>query len=209
VDWGYAVEGNPGMVQWWLCLPGPRAICIKEYVFKQTLPGDVAKEIKRRRGRWKVRYTVMDTQMFTEHEGPSVAELMAREGVSGIEADKVREAGWISVHTWLRETVTVGIDAVPRLQFLKPRFHGDDLGCPVTIRTMPQMVVDPKNPNDIQTKGVEDEGADDTRYFVMSRPSASHERQSNPDTQWILDHIARKRRGLHRLGRESTRQRAA
>ena len=208
VDWGYAEEGNPGMVQWWACLPGPRMICFKEWVFKLTLPADVAKEITKRSLGMKVRYTVMDTQMFAEHEGPSVGELMAREGISGIEADKEREAGWLNVHTWLRETVYVGTTEVPRLQFLKPRYPGDELGCPVTIRSLPQMVVNPKNPSDMVTVGVEDEGADDTRYAVMSRPGASVENEAPRESQWIRDHITKKTRQRSRMGAENTRRSA-
>lgn len=206
VDWGYAEEGNPGMVQWWACLPGPRAICFMEWVFKKTLPADVAKGMKERRRGLKVRYTVMDTQMWAEHEGPSVAELMAREGVSGIEADKQRETGWVNVHTWLRETTTIGTRTVPKLQFLKPAYPGDEFGCPVTIRTMPQMVIDPKNPNDMVTVGVEDEGADNCRYFVMSRPSASAEPGPDPKLKWILNEIAKKKHRRSRIGTEATRR---
>jgi hypothetical protein len=208
VDWGYAEEGNPGMVQWWACLPGPRAICFMEWVFKQTLPADVSRGILARRGAFsgKLRYTVMDTQMWAEHEGPSVAELMAREGVSGIEADKSREAGWVNTHAWLRETAEIGTRLAPRLQFLKPAGPGDIYGCPVTIRTLPSMVVDQKNPADMETRGVEDEGADCTRYFVMSRPTASKEPGPDPKLGWIFREIARRKsRGL-RLGTEATRR---
>jgi hypothetical protein len=200
------------MVQWWLCLPNNRAICAREWVFKQTLPADVARGIKERRAAFagKVRYTVMDTQMWAEHEGPSVAELMSRAGVSGIEADKQREAGWVNVHTWLRETVEVAPGVVlPRLQYLKPRFIGDTLGCPVTIRTMPQMVVNPKNPADMVTTGVEDEGADDTRYFVMSRPSPSSIPQPDPRFRWIFEEIRKRKHAGHRsIGSEATRRNA-
>lgn len=191
VDWGYAVEGNPGMCQWWVCMPNGSAICFQEYVFTQTLPEDVAHEIQMRSVGMKVRYTVGDPQMFTEHEGPSIAELFAVAGLSMIEADNNREGGWINVHKWLQETVHDGLRERPKIMFVKAE-------CPVSIRTIPAMTVDPKNPNDMITKGVEDEASDDMRYFVMSRPGASKIPKPNPNVQWIFDAIAKRKRQQRR-----------
>lgn len=201
VDWGYAEEGNPGMAKWYACLGDGSAICFQEYVFKQTLPENVAKEIKRRNGNLRIRYYVGDPQMFTEHEGPSVAELMAREGVSLLEGDNKREPGWVNLHTWYQTLVTLPNGRqVPKLRHLKS-------GCPVTIRTVPAMTVDPKKPADMITTGVEDEGADTDRYFVMSRPGASAQPQPAPEVKWIYDWILKQKMRKNRLGSEATHRR--
>lgn len=199
VDWGYAATGNPGMCVWYACLTDGSAIGFQEYVFKETLPADAANEIKRRSQGLRVRYTVGDTAMWQEHEGPSIAECFAAAGVSMVEADKAREAGWVQLHVWLRETVNDGLIERPRLSFLRS-------GCPVTIRTMPQMVVDPTKPGDLVTRNVEDEGADCNRYFVMSRPGRSQQKKADPAIAWIFKDIAKRKRVGSRLGSEATRR---
>ena len=166
LDWGYSAAGNPGFCLWIAMLPDDSAIVFQEYVFKETLPKDAAEEILRRSLGMRVRYTVGDTAMWQEHEGPSIAEHLAAAGLGMFEADKSREAGWISVHNWLREVRDTGVEKYPRMRFLKD-------GCPALIRAMPDMVVNPINPADMLTTGVEDDGPDCVRYFSMSRPGAS------------------------------------
>ncbi len=200
VDWGFAVDGNPGMCLWVACLSDGSAIVFDEYVFSQTLPEQVCDEIKRRSAGMRVRYTVGDPQMWTEHEGPSIAEWFARNGVGMVEADHNRVPGWLAVHTWMRETVHDGTSERPRLSYLR---HG----CPLAIRTIPVMTVDPKKPEDIITTGVEDEAADCSRYFVMSRPgtSGSERKAPNPNTAWLFADIARRKNKGWRVGSEATR----
>jgi hypothetical protein len=199
IDWGYASAGNPGMCQWYACLTDGSAIGFMEYVFKETLPRDVARMLTEMSAGLRVRYTVGDTAMWQEHEGPSIAEHFSEAGVGMVEADKARIPGWVQLHIWLRETVNDGLVERPRLAYLR---HG----CPTTIRTLPQMVVDPANPADIVTRGVEDEGADCGRYFVMSRPGRSHEKTTDPALAWMFKEIAKRKRIGTRLGSEATRR---
>lgn len=200
VDWGFSSEGNPGVCLWFACLPDGSAIGFQEYVFKQTLPEDAAREILRRSAGLKVRMTVGDTSMWQEHRGPSIAETFAKHGLSMIEADKEREAGWMEMHSWLRKTVDDGSGPRPRISFL-------ETGCPLAIRSVPSMVVDPKHPQDIVTVGVEDDAPDCIRYFVMSRPGRSREAAPvvTPQLQEIRKIITQKKRRAFRLGRESMR----
>ena len=68
------------------------------------------------------------------------------------------------------------------------------------------MIVDPVKPMDIVTRGVEDEGADCARYFVMSRPGRSNEKKADPAIAWIFKDIAKRKRVGSRLGSEATRR---
>jgi len=163
IDWGYSRAGNPGYCGWFAVLPDHSAILFQEYVFSETLPADAAREILRRSAGMKVSYTVADSAMMAEHSGPSIAEHFARAGISLIEADKEREAGWITMHNWLQEILDDGVNRYPRLRLLRD-------GAPHAIRTLPEMVVSPTNPADMVTKNVADDAADVIRYFVMSRP---------------------------------------
>jgi phage terminase large subunit len=211
LDWGYAEMGNPGVCLWFACLPDGSAICFKEFYFRQLLPSQVAEEIIARSQNLKVRYTVGDTAMWEEHDGPSIAESIENAGVPMQEADRKRINGWVEVHNWLRTELPDNSkfdgSMKPRLRFLDGPADGD-FGCPTVIRTLPQQVVDPKHPDDIISVGVEDDGADDVRYFVMSRPAASREPRANAETDWIRTEIARRKRGAGRLGTEATRRAA-
>ena len=193
IDWGYSRTGNPGVCLWIAVLTDNTAIVFQEFVFKELLPSEAALEIKKRSEGLRVRYTIADTAMWQEHEGPSIAEMFERQGLSMIEADKQRIAGWVSLHTWLRETVNDGSGERPRLRFLRS-------GVPHTIRTLPQMVVDPKNPQDVLTTGVEDDPADCLRYFAQDRGGPSREKAAtNPELAWMFAEIGRRRRKAERL----------
>lgn len=202
IDWGYR---DPGVCGWYALLPDGRAIKFQEYVFREMLAKDVAKEIKLRSRGMRVRYTVADPAMWTKDgsAGESIAETFQRNGVPLQEADNDRVNGWHRVHSWLKETTNH--PPVPLLQIYAE-------GCPYTVRTLPACVIDPNRPEDVKTKNTEDHAADETRYFVMSRPAPS--RQSNKKNYsplmagWgnnrFLEH-GRTRKS--KLGDESTRRR--
>jgi hypothetical protein len=153
----------------------------------------VAEQIKKRSEGMRVRYTIGDTSMWAEHEGPSIAERIEACGIGLIEADKQRIAGWVAVHDWLKSTVDDGTGLRPRMRFYRA-------GCPTAIRTIPEMVVDPKDPQDMVTVGVEDDSADCLRYFCQDRGGASREpKRSNPEVQWIWNEINRRNRQDSRM----------
>lgn len=191
IDWGYSRSGNPGVCLWFAVLTDGSAICFQEWVFRETLPADAAAEIKKRSEGLRVRYTIGDTAMWQEHEGPSIAEHFENAKLGMIEADKQRIPGWVNMHTWLRETVHDGVAERPRLQFLRT-------GCPHTIRSIPQMVVDPKDPEDMLTTGVDDDPSDCIRYFCQDRGGPSREKKVKPELDWIYRQIRRKQaRRMH------------
>ena len=190
IDWGYSSTGNPGVCLWIAVLTDGSAIVFKEFVFKEMLPSEVAEEIKRQSVGMKARYTIGDTAMWAEHEGPSIAERFEMCGLGMIEADKQRVAGWVALHVMLRDTITEIRNDVP-VTFPKLRFLRS--GCPHTIRTLPQMVVDPKNPQDVLTTGVEDDAADCLRYFAQDRGGPSKEPKRNPETNWIRREIRQRK----------------
>ena len=167
VDWGYSKNGWCG---WFACLPDGRVYLAWEYVFRQTIAAEVAKEIKRRTGELlrggRVRYTVGDTAMWTPdgQTGESIAETFARNGVPMVQADKERINGWQRLRAWLRDAP----DGKPWMMV-----HPD---CAYAIRTIPSLVMDAHKPEDVDTDG-DDHAADAIRYFVMSRPSPTVDRR--------------------------------
>jgi hypothetical protein len=71
-------------------------------------------------------------------------------------ADNKRQPGWEAIRQRL-----VGIDGVPMLYFSDQ--------CEDTIRTLPTLQHEEKNPEDLDTDA-EDHAADELRYACMSRP---------------------------------------
>jgi phage terminase large subunit len=194
VDWGYSRAGNPGVCLWIACLTDGSAIVFDELVFRELLPSEAAELIERRSTALHVRYTIGDPAMWQEHEGPSIAEHFENCGIGMIEADKQRVAGWVTLHTWLRDTRSEfrnGTDVTyPRLRVLRS-------GCPHLIRTFPTMVIDPRDPQDVQTVGVEDDAADCLRYFAQDRGGPSRVPRPTSEGSWMMRELRRRERKNH------------
>lgn len=114
----------------------------------------VAQGITRRDVGYKITYGVADPSIFANNGGPSIAEMMIIEKAAFIRGDNARQPGWEQMRK--------------RLAAEKPLllFHES---CENTIRTLPYLQHDEKNPEDLDTDA-EDHAADETRYAVMSRP---------------------------------------
>lgn len=115
---------------------------------------EVAEEILNIEKNERIRYAVADPSIFVRNGGPSIAENMPM--CRWRRADNKRQPGW----EMLRQRL-VGEDGVPMLYFSDQ--------CEDTIRTLPVLQHDEKDPEDLDTDS-EDHAADETRYAVMSRP---------------------------------------
>jgi len=161
MDWGF---NAPGCVLWFACLPDGQLHVRWEYKFKGRSAEVVASEIKKitlALGIKKLRYVAADPAMWAKTgagKGESIAETLVRKGLPMRKSDNDRFNGWNRVHEWLRlderETpwLTVGPD------------------CTYLVRTLPAMVSDDHDPEDIDTTK-DDHAVDALRYGLMSRPS--------------------------------------
>lgn len=105
----------------------------------------------------KISYGVIDPSTYIESGGPSIAEMLARNGAKFRPADNSRIAGWDQ---------------------LRDRLKGDDLPmvyifdtCVNLIRTLPLLQISPTDAEDADSDG-EDHAPDTLRYGCMSRPYA-------------------------------------
>ena len=100
---------------------------------------------------------VADPAIWDASHGESIAETAARYGIYFSRGDNRRIPGWMQVHY--------------RLQFDRNGFPGLYVfnTCKAFIRTMPQLLFSPTEPEDLDTR-LEDHCADEVRYFCMSRP---------------------------------------
>lgn len=194
LDWGYI---QPGCAGWYVQLSDAHWHKVQDWKFKLMTPAEVAKGMLERRaeiaqryalGRTiPVSYTVFDTAMDNQQGGETQAETFRRPPYSFRmrPASKIRardaESGWARVHSWLR----LAPDGVPWLTV-------DPDWCPYTCRTIPSLTADAHNPEDVDTTQ-DDHAADETRYFVMSRPPLTIERPREAAVESAATHGAWRR----------------
>lgn len=172
VDWGY--DPHYGMCLWVACLPNGRLYAFMEWKFngatarQKLVAAQVAEKIKKltvdeafplAKAR-RITRTLADPSMWgtSGHTGETYAETFSRNGVGLVQADNDRAMGWGRLRHWLRDAP----DGHPWLMF-HPR-------CITTIRTLPGLVRDKNDPDDVDTSG-EDHPGDACRYGVMGRPT--------------------------------------
>lgn len=201
MDWGY--DPDPGVAVWYAHLPSGRFIAVQEYVFRKSLPREVAEEIVHRSRGMKIRQRIAGHDIWIKERetGQPMAETFARSGVSFSQATFDRENGWIALHSLLKGTVDDGQGAVPMLQV----YVGESgEGCPTLARTIPMLQNDPKKPGDCLQR--DDHAPDTARWFAIGRPTAPRERKR---TAWdrLSPEAKRRLRGPGRryLGSESVR----
>jgi phage terminase large subunit len=167
MDWGYV---KPGWVGWFVHRPEGHAYLEQEYVPVRVNSFDQGYEVGRRckeRGLKKLLFLVYDHQMQTPQTetGEPIIETFQRglrkAGVSIAvrKADKDRKNGWARLRGWYKADPT---GREPWMQ-VSPE-------CRYTCRTIPSLVSDESDPEDVDTDG-EDHAGDALRYWAMSRPS--------------------------------------
>lgn len=160
LDWGYSA---PGVCLWWACLPDGRYHVRHEYKFKGESAEAVAtmiKAINKDLG-VKLRYLACDPAMWQKTgagRGESIAETLIRRGLPARKSDNDRFNGWLRIHELLR------LDANDRPWLTMAP------ACKYLSRTLPAMVQDAHDPEDIDT-AKDDHACDALRYGAMSRPS--------------------------------------
>ncbi len=171
-DWGYA---RPYSIGWWAVTHEGRVIRYREMygaerdeitgkpkndVGVKLAASNLAKEA------WKISVAegcntmVADPSIWTnikKHESDkSIAEIFAAAGWNMVKGKNDRVSGLARMHDYMKG---IASDGRPLLLVFDT--------CHAFIRTIPVLVVDEKNPEDLDTKG-EDHVYDETRYFLMS-----------------------------------------
>lgn len=100
---------------------------------------------------------VADPAIWDAETGESIADCAARHGVYFTRGDHARIPGWMQLHYRL----AFDEEGYPQMYVFK--------NCRAFIRTLPLLQYDEQRPEDLDSSG-EDHVADETRYFLMSRP---------------------------------------
>jgi hypothetical protein len=133
---------------------------------------EVAKQCLARAKR-KLAYTVADPSMWKVDGGPSHAEVMGRHGLILRPGDHNRHAGYLEMRGRI-----AGNEDGPMFYVTKNCHDG-------FWRTVPDLVMDEADPEDVDTDQ-EDHAYDDARYACMSRPWAKPIEQKEPKVErWL------------------------
>ncbi len=190
-DWGSAA---PFSVGWWAVagndhrlvdrtIPRGALVRYREWygasapnVGLKLTAEQVAQGIKKREDGDEIAYGVLDPAAFAVDGGPSIAQMMAREGVSFRPADnkRVSQKGALSGWDQMRSRLVGDADGRPMLYVFET--------CRDFIRTVPALQHDPDRAEDVDTDG-EDHVADEARYACMSRPYIPRVREADRPTE--------------------------
>src|SRR5206468_2627637 len=127
----------------------------------------------------KIRFSVADDAIFSQGQdsSPSIAEQFTRHGVHWQKVGKgprSRISGKLEMHhrlKWESDEKGQWTGELPMLVFFN--------NCKHTIRTLPGMVLDEHDPEDVDTT-LEDHAYDETRYACMSRPMKPKTKKEEP-----------------------------
>ena len=172
-DWGYH---RPFSVGWWAVdYEGTVYRILEMYGCTETpneggkwVPPRVVQEIARaeREHPWlkgrEIR-GIADPAIWNAETGVSIAETAGRCGVWFDKGDHQRIPGWMQMHYRL----AFDENGFPRMYVFNT--------CKAFIRTVPTLQYDKSLPEDLDSEG-EDHVADETRYFLMSRPIKPRQR---------------------------------
>lgn len=145
IDWGY--DPDPATCLWIAVLPSKRHIIFKERRWRRTLAADVALAIKHESEGMRIVETKCDPTMLIEDgKGEfSIGDIFERNGIPLTPSQNKRDVYGYAIHNALNTEIQLGNgETVPMLQILADTGY---LGCPNLIRTIPQAVVDSKDPN--------------------------------------------------------------
>ncbi len=181
-DWGFS---SPWCRIWFAISPEGRVIAYREQYERNKLPEWMAKRAKFYSEGETIKYRLGDPAMWDDEygrshglSGPSIAEQLATHGWVLQQAANQRIPGWQQVRAFLSyEKDKEGKITRP------PMFQVMEGTCPNLIRTMPLMIFDKTNNEDLDTDA-EDHAPDVLRYALMSRPKPTITPIEEMENEW-------------------------
>lgn len=175
IDWGY---NDPCAIYWHAVDQDSRIYTYRELYINQTLASEVAKKIVKLSEGEKIDYTVASPDMWAKRgndciHGESIAETFFKNGVPLTKADNSRINGWQRMHEYLSDAP----DGEPYWQIFST--------CLNLIRTLPALIHDEKNPEDVSDK-CEDHAPESSRYGLMSRPRPNKQEKKKKEIPWVF-----------------------
>jgi phage terminase large subunit len=168
-DWGFR---SHACTLWHAVSPEGRVYTYREaYVRGKDTPW-LAQNNVRLTGDEKLRFKVGDPSCFNNTAGgPTIGEVMAINGWAMVSAENDRKNGWSRVRDFLAwsENDAGQLTQEPKWQIFEGPGSPKGMGCPNLIRTLPALVHDQHDPEDVNSDS-EDHAPDSARYGLMTRP---------------------------------------
>ena len=172
LDYGFS---KPSSIGWYACLPDGNIVRYREFYKEGYTYEALARKILELNGAEKIEYMAADPAIWGdkshhiepkdgEVKGPSGAETMQKVMGSKIPivmADNRRIIGWGLMREQLKPYKNQHNETDAKFKVTE--------NCRNFIRTMPGLIHDEANPEDLDTAG-EDHPQDEARYVLMSRP---------------------------------------
>jgi hypothetical protein len=152
---------NPACCKWYAVDYDGNVWVYRELYVRGRNADEIASEIARLSGNEVYFYSVADPSIFArtgfvdQAGGETIAEIFWRKGIAFIPASNRRIDGWNIMHQYLAWKPYVP----PKLKYFE--------NCINSIRTIPALIHDEINPEDLDTRG-EDHAADCDRYLLIS-----------------------------------------
>ena len=166
----------------WFAVYGRRILCFKEMTWYRKLAPAIAKEIVEESKGMRVTATYCDPSIDIE-DGSDVLSIKDKMENAGLPLDCAkndREVFADAIHTMLEEKVAPG---VPRCQFL-------DGACPMTIKYIPRMKFNQRNPAAMADHKM-DHWPVAVAYFGMMQIPKTTPGKSNKPRRWMIPKKAR------------------
>lgn len=163
MDWGYA---KPACILWFAVSPEGRVFVYRELYEAGKNNQWLGEQAAMLSEGENLTYRLLDPACWDASRGTSIAEELAGFGWSCVQAEHDRVNGWSQVRSYLSWEQHSGGDYVrlPQVVIFE--------NCPNLIRTLPAMVFDKHQVEDLDSDG-EDHAVDTFRYGLMSRPPLS------------------------------------
>lgn len=156
-DWGFA---EPASMGFWLVDPDRNVYRYREvYARGLEVEDFMARVLEAGADDGEFEYTIADPACWDTSRGPSIAERAAEAGVQLTPADPSRRVTRIQGWSLMRKYIDPST---------KPMLYVA-LECRDWWRTVPALIHDKARVEDVDSDG-EDHAADETRYFLTSRP---------------------------------------
>lgn len=151
---------------YWIAVDGfDNAYVYREVYQSGLIISEAAKTILNAQGSDVPEIYIAPPDMWNRRQdtGKSVAELFYEQGICLYKASNDRVQGWYSLKEWLHPRLDEFGEKVPRLRIFE--------NCTEVIRTLPALVFDRTNPNDVGDSVHEyTHAADALRYWAAARP---------------------------------------
>lgn len=162
IDYGYAAES---CCLWAAVNPQDKTLIIYRELYQKGLTGEAlgAQITEREQNEYRSIAGVLDTSAWarTGYTGPTIGEVLIKQGHKLRRADKNRIAGKVQIHEYLKQA---NVESRPKLQIFN--------SCPNLIKELQSIPLSKTNPEDVDTHA-QDHAYDALRYLIMSRPRMS------------------------------------